>query len=167
MTSDAGFQNSTTNAGSQPLLILHAGTHKTASTYIQERLHLNRDLLKQQSIIYQDPCFDRPKAKKLAGELCKYREKRWRRMLSNHKQGKHLLLSAEQFSVPLTNQKCIQNLEELAKSFGLKLHIVIFIRSQLDYINSRYIYSLRRFYHSQTFEEFVTDALEGEMHVNY
>ena len=85
-------------------------------------------------------------------------------MLSNHKQGEHLLLSAEQFSVPLTNQKCIQNLEELANSFGLKLHIVIFIRSQLDYINSRYIYSLRRFYHSQTFEEFVDDALEGEMH---
>lgn len=164
MTSDAGFQNSTTHARSQPLLILHAGTHKTASTYIQERLHLNRDLLKQQSIIYQDPCCDRPKAKKLAGELCKYREKRWRRMLSNHKQGEHLLLSAEQFSVPLTNQKCIQNLEEIANSFGLKLHIVIFIRSQLDYINSRYIYSLRRFYHSQTFEEFVTDALEGEMH---
>ena len=41
---------------------------------------------------------------------------------------------------------------------------MIFIRSQLDYINSRYIYSLRRFYHSQTFEEFVDDALEGEMH---
>ena len=41
---------------------------------------------------------------------------------------------------------------------------MIFIRSQLDYINSRYIYSLRRFYHSQTFEEFVSDALEGEMH---
>jgi hypothetical protein len=164
MTSDAGFQNSTTNARSKPLLILHAGTHKTASTYIQERLHLNRDLLKQQSITYQDPCFDRPKAKKLAGELCKYREKRWRRMLSNHKQDQHLLLSAEQFSVPLTNRKCIQNLEELAHNFGFKLHIVIFIRSQLDYINSRYIYSLRRFYHSQTFEQFVSDAIEGEMH---
>ena len=143
---------------------MHAGTHKTASTYIQERLHLNRDLLKQQSITYQDPCFDRPKAKKLAGELCKYREKRWRRMLSNHKQDQHLLLSAEQFSVPLTNPKCIQNLEELAHDFGFKLHIVIFIRSQLDYINSRYIYSLRRFYHSQTFEQFVSDAIEGEMH---
>ena len=164
MTSDAGFQNSTTDTRFQPLLIVHAGTHKTASTYIQERLHLNRDLLKQQSITYQDPCFDRPKAKKLAGELCKYREKRWRRMLSNHKQDQHLLLSAEQFSVPLTNQKCIQNLEELANNFGFKLHIVVFIRSQLDYINSRYIYSLRRFYHSQTFEQFVSDAIEGEMH---
>ena len=164
MTSDAGFQNSTSKSRDQPLLILHAGTHKTASTYIQERLHLNRDLLKQQSIVYQDPCCDRPKAKKLAGELCKHREKRWRRMLSNHKQGQHILLSAEQFSVPLTDQKCIQHLEEIAKSFGLKLHIVIFIRSQLDYINSRYIYSLRRFYHCQTFEEFVANALAGEMH---
>tara|TARA_Y100000739_G_scaffold5715_1_gene5115 strand:- start:1911 stop:2288 length:378 start_codon:yes stop_codon:yes gene_type:complete len=111
MTSDAGFQNSTTHASSQPLLILHAGTHKTASTYIQERLHLNRDLLSQHSITYQDPCCDRPKAKKLAGELCKYREKRWRRMLSNHKQGEHLLLSAEQFSVPLTNQNAFRTWE--------------------------------------------------------
>ena len=86
---------------------------------------------------------------KSAGEEC-----------SNHKQGEHLLLSTEQFSVPSTNQKCIQKLEELANSFDLKQHIVIFIRSQLDYINSRYIYSLRRFYHSQAFEEFVFDALE-------
>ncbi len=164
MTSDAGFQNSTSKSRDQPLLILHAGTHKTASTYIQERLHLNRDLLKQQSIVYQDPCCDRPKAKKLAGELCKHREKRWRRMLSNHKQGQHILLSAEQFSVPLTDQKCIENLEKIANAYGFKLHIVIFIRSQLDYINSRYIYSLRRFYHSQTFEEFVCNALAGEMH---
>jgi hypothetical protein len=139
MTSDAGFQNSTTDTRFQPLLIVHAGTHKTASTYIQERLHLNRDLLKQQSITYQDPCFDRPKAKKLAGELCKYREKRWRRMLSNHKQDQHLLLSAEQFSVPLTNQKCIQNLEELANNFGFKLHIAILIRSQLNYTDPLYL----------------------------
>ena len=85
-------------------------------------------------------------------------------MLSNHKQGQHILLSAEQFSVPLTDQKCIENLEKIANAYGFKLHIVIFIRSQLDYINSRYIYSLRRFYHSQTFEEFVCNALAGEMH---
>ena len=65
MTSDAGFQKNTTNARFQPLLIVHAGTHKTALSYIQERLHLNRDLLSQHSITYQDPCFDRPKAKNL------------------------------------------------------------------------------------------------------
>jgi hypothetical protein len=127
MTSDAGFQNSTSKSRDQPLLILHAGTHKTASTYIQERLHLNRDLLKQQSIVYQDPCCDRPKAKKLAGELCKHREKRLRSMLSNHKQEQHILLSAEQLSVALIDQNCIENLGKIANIYGLNLHIKIFI----------------------------------------
>ena len=84
-------------------------------------------------------------------------------MLSNHKQGQHILLSAEQFSVSLTDQKCIENIEKIANAYGFKLHITIFIRSQLDYINSRYIYSLLRFYHSQTFEEFVTNTLNGEI----
>ena len=60
-------------------------------------------------------------------------------MLSNHKQDQHLLLSAEQFSVPLTNQKCIQNLEEIANNFGFKLHIVVLIRSQLNYIDPLYL----------------------------
>ena len=85
-------------------------------------------------------------------------------MLSNHKQGEHLLLSAEQFSVPLTNQKCIQNLEEIANSFGLKLHIVIFIRSQLDYINSRYIYSLRRIIKTKPLRILLPMSLKGNAH---
>ena len=51
----------------------------------------------------------------------------------------------------------------MADEAGYELHIVIFIRSQLDYINSRYIYSLRRFYHHQTFEQFVDDALKGRL----
>jgi hypothetical protein len=84
-------------------------------------------------------------------------------MLSNHKQEQHILLSAEQLSVALTDQKCIENLGKTANIFGLNLHIAIFIRSQLDYINPRSTYSLRRFYHSQTFEEFVADSIEDEM----
>ncbi len=67
ITSDAGFQNSPSKTREQPVLILQAGNHKTASTYIQQRLHLNRELLKQQSIAYQDPCCDLPKAKRLRG----------------------------------------------------------------------------------------------------
>ena len=65
--------------------------------------------------------------------------------------------------MPLTDPQCIRELEALADAAGYELHIVIFIRSQLDYINSRYIYSLRRFYHHQTFEQFVDDALQGEL----
>ena len=75
----------------------------------------------------------------------------------------HRQLSAEQFAVPLTDPNCISQLEAMADAAGFELHIVIFIRSQLDYINSRYIYSLRRFYHHQTFEQFVDDALKGKL----
>ena len=36
-------------------LIIHAGTHKTASTYIQARLDLNRDRLLSEGITYRFP----------------------------------------------------------------------------------------------------------------
>ena len=147
----------------RPQLIVHAGTHKTASTYIQERLHRNRKLLSRQGISLQDPLECKPKPKKLAAELCKRRIKRWKAFFMQQQEGQHCLLSAEQFAVPLTDPQCIRELEALADAGGYELHIVIFIRSQLDYINSRYIYSLRRFYHHQTFEQFVNDALQGKL----
>lgn len=147
----------------RPQLIVHAGTHKTASTYIQERLHRNRDLLNIQGVSLQDPLDCKPKPKKLAAELCKRRSKRWKTFFNQQPEGPHRLLSAEQFAVPLTDPACIQQLQAMADEAGYELHIVIFIRSQLDYINSRYIYSLRRFYHHQTFEQFVGDALKGKL----
>jgi len=147
----------------RPQLIVHAGTHKTASTYIQERLHRNRDLLNSQGVSLQDPLNCKPKPKKLAAELCKRRSKRWKAFFNQNPEGPHRLLSAEQFAVPLTDPDCIQQLQTMADEAGYELHIVIFIRSQLDYINSRYIYSLRRFYHHQTFEQFVGDALQGKL----
>ena len=147
----------------RPQLIMHAGTHKTASTYIQERLHRNRDLLSSQGVSLQDPVDCKPKPKKLAAELCKKRSKRWKTFFKQQPHGRHRLLSAEQFAVPLTDPNCIRELEAMADAAGYELHIVIFIRDQLDYINSRYIYSLRRFYHHQTFEQFVDDALKGKL----
>ena len=147
----------------RPQLIIHAGTHKTASTYIQERLHRNRDLLSSQGFSLQDPAECKPKPKKLAAELCKRRSKRWQAFFMQQPKSQHRLLSAEQFAVPLTDLQCIKQLEAMAEAAGYELHIVIFIRSQLDYINSRYIYSLRRFYHHQTFEQFVDDALHGKL----
>ena len=149
--------------GQRPQLIVHAGTHKTASTYIQERLHRNRDRLQRQGVSLQDPLDCKPKPKKLAAELCKRRTKRWKVFFQQQPKATHRLLSAEQFAVPLTDPDCIQQLEAMADEAGYELHIVIFIRSQLDYINSRYIYSLRRFYHHQTFEQFVDDALKGRL----
>ena len=147
----------------RPQLIIHAGTHKTASTYIQERLHRNSTLMLRLGFEIQDPQNHRPKPKKLVADLCKRRWNRWQRMLESRDRSRNLLLSAEQFSVPLTDADCISDLRHLARENGYSLHIVIFIRSQLDYINSRYTYSLRRFYHSLSFEEFVHDALHGRL----
>ena len=163
MTEKTSGEGSQPRGIQRPQLIVHAGTHKTASTYIQERLHRNRDLLKSQGVSLQDPVDCKPKPKKLAAELCKQRSRRWKAFFKQQLKGSHRLLSAEQFAVPLTDPDCIRQLEAMADEAGYELHIVIFIRSQLDYINSRYIYSLRRFYHHQTFEQFVDDALRGRL----
>ena len=72
-----------------------------------------------------------------------------------------VLISAEQFSPRLCDPKVIARLLQVASEHGYVLNIVIFIRSQLDYINSRYAYSLKRFYHTQTFETYLTEVLEG------
>ena len=61
-----------------------------------------------------------------------------------------VLLSAEQFAPRLTQRKTIRQLRRLAREKGYELTIVIFIRSQLDYINSRYAYTLKRFYQTTT-----------------
>ena len=98
----------------RPQLIVHAGTHKTASTYIQERLHRNRDLLSSQGVSLQDPLVCKPKPKKLSAELCKRRSKRWKAFFKQQPEGMHRLLSAEQFAVPLTDPQCIRELEALA-----------------------------------------------------
>ena len=163
MTEKTSGEGSQPRGIQRPQLIVHAGTHKTASTYIQERLHRNRDLLRSQGVSLQDPEDYKPKPKKLAAELCKQRSRRWKAFFKQQPEGSHRLLSAEQFAVPLTDPDCIRQLEAMADEAGYELHIVIFIRSQLDYINSRYIYSLRRFYHHQTFEQFVDDALKGRL----
>ena len=163
MTKTRSGQADQSPQSQRPQLIVHAGTHKTASTYIQERLHRNRDLLSSQGVSLQDPLECKPKPKKLAAELCNRRSKRWKAFFTQQPEGQHCLLSAEQFAVPLTDPQCIRQLEALAEAAGYELHIVIFIRNQLDYINSRYIYSLRRFYHHQTFEQFVHDALRGKL----
>ena len=157
------FRESKAGHRLRPELIIHAGTHKTASTYIQERLHRNSALLLELGFDIQDPQNQKPKPKKLVADLCKRRWNRWQRMFESRDRNRNLLLSAEQFAVPLTSRECISNLQSLARKNGYSLHIVIFIRSQLDYINSRYTYSLRRFYHNLSFEEFVHEALHGRL----
>ena len=142
-------------------LVIHAGTHKTASTYIQDRLFQNRLRLNEQGFIYNYPKGTKT-FKVLASDICKGDWNSFKTYLNSHKdKGRNILISAEQFAVPLNNPKTLKTLQKLALRKGFELEIIIFIRTQLDYINSRYTYSLRRFYHSQTFEEFLGAAIDG------
>ena len=145
-------------------LIIHAGTHKTASTYIQERLHNNRRLLREQNYIYRYPSEQVTTFKSLVKDICNERWKKFKDYLERSSESdKNLLLSAEQFSVPINHTNTLKKIKDIASKKGYDLQIVIFIRSQLDYINSRYTYSLRRFYHDLSFSDFLETIKEGKL----
>ena len=145
-------------------LILHAGTHKTASTDIQSRLLRSRTLLEQQHIQYRFPLEEVHHFKPLTKAITQGDWSLWRDYLeAMARHGGDVLLSAEQFAPRLTQRTTLRQLRRLARENGYELTIVIFIRSQLDYINSRYAYTLKRFYHTTTFNEYVQEVLAGRL----
>ena len=145
-------------------LILHAGTHKTASSDIQCRLRRSAALLEQQQIIYRFPETERWHFKQLVKAMSKDSWSPWQSYLQRWSNtNADVLISAEQFAPQLTRPEAIRTLQRITAEHGFELTIIIFIRSQLDYINSRYGYSLKRFYHSKTFAEYVEDVLQGDL----
>ena len=145
-------------------LVIHAGTHKTGSTYIQERLLRNRKKLREQGFIYEFPNDQATSFKLLASEICRGKWSAFETYLDQYKKSNHpIVISAEHFAVPLNDPDCLKRLRKIARRKGYELEVCIFIRTQLDYINSRYAYSLRRFYHSHNFEDFVKEALAGHL----
>ena len=144
--------------------ILHAGTHKTASTDIQSRLLRSRALLEQQNVRYRFPFDNVTHFKSLSHAITRGNWTLWHDYLGAMARYEgDLLLSAEQFAPRLTQLKTIRRLRSLAQQHSYELTIVIFIRSQLDYINSRYAYTLKRFYHTTTFEGYVEEVLAGRL----
>lgn len=139
---------------------IHAGTHKTASTYIQSRLERNRQLLAGQNLLYEFPGRSRIRHKPLAVAANKSHWRRWNRYLA-HYQGKNanLLWSAEQFTLPLCNPRLLSRICKILQRHGFTLNVVIFVRPQLEYMNSRYVYNLRRLYRVPSFEDYVLSCL--------
>ena len=148
----------------QRRLILHAGTHKTASTDIQSRLLRSRDLLAQQNLQYRFPAEDVSHFKSLSHAITHGNWSLWHDYLeSMGPSDADVLVSAEQFAPRLTQRKTIRTLQRIAEQHNYTLTVVIFIRSQLDYINSRYAYTLKRFYHTTTFPEYIDAVLKGDL----
>ena len=156
--------NSTRTAPLRRRLILHAGTHKTASTDIQSRLLRSTAELKRQNLIYRFPHGGETTFKRLTRAITRDNWDHWRDYLKalGHADG-DVLVSAEQFAPRLTRRSTVDRLQAIAAKHGFELIIVIFIRSQLDYINSRYAYTLKRFYHCETFPSYVEQVLQGKL----
>ena len=150
-------------SGQQRRLIIHAGTHKTASTDIQCRLRRSASLLAQQQMTYRFPEAHACDFKQLTKAMDRDTWTPWHTYLTPLSQStSDVLISAEQFGPRLTTQASIQQLRAIAEQHGYRLTVVIFIRSQLDYINSRYGYSLKRFYHCDSFPSYVEKILKNE-----
>jgi hypothetical protein len=146
--------------------VIHAGTHKTASSYIQSRMAANVDPLARAGVVLRYPASPAAKHKPLAKALASRRWPVWRRFLRGLPAAAPVvLLSAEQFTQSLALRRCHQPLVELLEAEGFRLQVVVFLRDQPDYINARYVHSTRRLYHHQPFEAYVADQLAERRHI--
>lgn len=145
------------------LLTIHAGTHKTASSYIQSRMAANRQLLGRLGLQVPYPDGLSRKHKPLAAALGKGRWKPWHRLLGG--EAAQLLLSGEQFTQPLAEPATLDALLKVLGKWGFRLRVVVFLRDQPDYINARYVHSTRRLYHHQDFDSYVRVQLSERRHI--
>lgn len=146
----------TPSAAGERLLVIHAGTHKTASSYIQSRMAANVDQLAEAGVVLRYPASAAAKHKPLAKALARSRWLRWQHFLRDlPADGPVVLLSGEHFTQPLAKPRCHKPLLELLEAKGFALRVLLFLRDQADYINARYVHSTRRLYHHQSFEAYV------------
>lgn len=145
------------------LLTIHAGTHKTASSYIQSRMAANHQLLGRLGLKVPYPDGRSRKHKPLAAALGKGCWKPWHLLLGH--EAHQLLLSGEQFTQPLADPASLEALVEVLGQWGFRLRVVVFLRDQPDYINARYVHSTRRLYHHQDFESYVRVQLAERRHI--
>lgn len=143
--------------------MIHAGTHKTATSYIQSRLAANQSLLARRGITYRYQAASGLKFKPLVHALVRGEWGPWRQSLAALPAGAAtVLMSAEQFTKPLVRPDRHEPLLELLAEAGFRLRVVVFLRDQPDYINARFVHSTRRLYHHQSFEAYVAEQLGPE-----
>lgn len=127
-------------------LILHAGPHKTASSYIQHNLKINSKILLNNDIKYF--------SNKITRKKFKNKNFKFFHDLLNNKY-KYNILSDEAFSKKIVLSKYLDPIIKICNELNRKLIIIYYVRNQCDLINSHYCHDIRRFYHTQTFEEYL------------
>ncbi|MFO8236776.1 MAG: hypothetical protein R6U00_00695 [Prochlorococcaceae cyanobacterium] len=145
----------------QRTLHLHAGPHKTASTYLQARLQHNRRALEGLGLRYPTPWREHSH-RHLARALRAGRREALDQLL--RRQGRwsgDLLLSAEHFVPLLERSEAIAQLRQTAAAHGYRLHVISVVRPQEELLNSFYGHALGRLYGSPGFRAYVRAQLAG------
>lgn len=145
--------------------IIHAGTHKTATSYIQSRLRANVNRLQSMGVESLYPGAESRKHKPLAAALKRQRWAVWKRYLRQVSGADTVLISAEQFTQPISQPDCFEPLLEVLLAAGYQLRVVVFLRDQPDYINARYVHSTRRLYHCIPFDAYVRIQMRRRQHI--
>lgn len=129
-------------------LILHVGTHKTATTSVQDLLFANRQLLAKNNIIY-------PNIGPSTGHHSlvtdwiklppKYHSKHsatneWKSLAKKYSHtDKTVIISSEEFSRGNPNQRVnLQEIRELCKEFD-SVKVICFLRNQVSFLQSVYL----------------------------
>ena len=142
-------------------LHLHAGPHKTASTYLQARLHANRPDLERLGLRYPTPWREHSH-RHLARALQAGRFEALERLLGQQRRWSgDLLLSAEHFAPLIHDPQALARLLRHGAAQGFALHVISFVRPQAELLNSFYAHGLGRLYGAPSFRAYVRAQLDG------
>ena len=92
----------------------------------------------------------------------KKRSNFWKKQLKDVHSCSQIVISSESFSNNILRPGNIQFLTEIAESANMRLNIIYFVRDQADLINSHYCHGIRRFYRSNTFNDFLSNILQRD-----
>lgn len=126
-------------------VVIHIGTHKTGTTYLQNRLAASRKILARHGIVYPDygPSAHHaliahwnnlPHGYRVAGDP----DRAWCELARCYsKSDKTLLLSSEEFSRVAANRPNFLKIMEYLQDFE-SVRLVCFLRDQVSYLQSVY-----------------------------
>ena len=149
---------------------IHIGPHKTGTTSIQRFLSKNVDLLTERGVYF--PLLKNNGSASNHNILMASRGlapdgtirrngKGWSGIERVLKQGeKNILLSHETFALKIVNPITLNSIIQFIHEYNYTIHVIAYVRSQPDWLNSWYVQQQKRFYARNTFMEFVEKWVE-------
>ena len=141
-------------------LWIHAGPHKTASTYIQRTLIASKSYLRKKGLFVCPDTLVGRQFKRLLGRG-EFESIAALEFIQKSVRGDKLL-SSERLHPMILTARSVERLKRLSGQLGMKIGLIFYIRNQPEWINSMYCHGIRRMYHSEAFTDFVRSWFDQE-----